>query len=86
MDPDRTVSWMAIQKNHPVVDKSGTEIGEAEKVLGDEGDDIFHGVHLNLKGWGGHVELPADRITRITPARIYTDLGPKEGESLKPLK
>ena len=77
---------MAIQKNHPVVDRDGNEVGEAEGVLGDEDDDIFHGVHLNLKGWGGHVELLAARITRITTERIYTDLGPDEGESLKPLK
>ena len=77
---------MAIQRNLPVVDVEGTEIGHVESVLGDEDDDIFHGVHLNLKGWGGHVELLADRITRISLERVYTDLGPGEGESLKPLK
>jgi hypothetical protein len=86
MDSERTVSWMAIHQNAPVVDGDGNEIGRVEAVLGDDEDGIFHGLALNLKGWGGHVELPADRVTRITTERVYTDLGPDEGESLEELE
>ena len=86
MGTEKTVSWMAIQQNAPVVDAKGDEIGHVEAVLGDDEDDIFHGVALNLKGWGGHVELPAERVTRITTERVYTDLGPDEGSSLEELE
>jgi PRC-barrel domain len=86
METDRTVSWMAVHQNASVVDRDGTNIGHVEAVLGDEEDDIFHGLALNLKGWGGHVELPADRIQRITADKIYTNLAPDEGESLEKLK
>jgi hypothetical protein len=86
MEAERTVSWMAIHQNARVIDRDGTDIGHVEAVLGDEEDDIFHGLALNLKGWGGHVELPADRIQRITADRIYTDLGPDEGKSLEELE
>jgi hypothetical protein len=86
METERAVSWMAIHQSARVVDGDGTDIGHVEAVLGDEEDDIFHGVALDLKGWGGHVELPADRIQRITADKIYTDLGPQEGESLKKLE
>jgi hypothetical protein len=86
METERAVSWMAIHQNAGVVDSDETDIGHVEAVLGDEEDDIFHGLALNLKGWGGHVELPAARIQRITADKIYTDLGPDEGESLDKLE
>jgi hypothetical protein len=86
MEAERTVSWMAIHQNARVIDRDGTDIGHVEAVLGDEEDDIFHGLALNLKGWGGHVELPADRIQRITAERIYTDLGSDEGKTLEELE
>jgi PRC-barrel domain len=86
MENDRTVSWMAIHQDARVIDRDGNDIGRVEAVLGDDEDDIFHGLALDLKGWGGHVELPADRIQRITTDRIYTDLGPNEGDSLEELK
>jgi hypothetical protein len=86
METERTVSWMAIHQNARVIDRGGADIGHVEAVLGDEEDDIFHGLALNLKGWGGHVELLADRIQRITAERIYTDLEPDEGKSLEELE
>jgi hypothetical protein len=86
MDSERTVSWMAIHQSARVMDRDGNDIGHIEAVLGDDEDDIFHGLALNLKGWGGHVELPADRVQRITPDTIYTDLEPDEGKSLEELE
>jgi PRC-barrel domain protein len=86
MEAERTVSWMAIHQNARVIDRDGADIGHVEAVLGDEEDDIFHGLALNLKGWGGHVELPADHIQRITADKIYTDLGPDEGRKLEELE
>jgi hypothetical protein len=82
VEAERTVSWMAIRRHAPVLDADGNELGHAEAVLGDEGDDIFHGIALNLKGWGGHVELPANRVLRITSERIYTDLASDEAGTL----
>jgi hypothetical protein len=82
MGTERTVSWLAIRRNAPVVDRDGNELGHVEAVLGDDEDDIFHGVALNLKGWGGHVEVPADRVQRITDEKVYTDLDEDEAKSL----
>ena len=86
MDSERAVSWMAIKPDARVLDGDGTDIGHVESVLGDDEEGIFHGLALNLKGWGGHVELLADRIQKITPETIYTDLTPDEGQSLPEFK
>lgn len=83
MESEQAVSWMAINKDARVVDAGGEDIGHVEAVLGDDEEGIFHGLALNLKGWGGHVELPADRVQRITADKVYTDLGPDEGKTLE---
>jgi hypothetical protein len=73
---------MAVPRRATVFDASGTDVGHVDAVLGDENDDIFHGISLNLKGPAGAVELASGRITRITTAGVYTDLGPDEAKSL----
>ena len=83
MDPERPISWMAIRPNWRVMDKDGDDIGHVEEVLGAEGEDIFHGLAVNLKGWGGHVEVPADHITKITEEHIHTDLTLEEAKALE---
>lgn len=86
MAAEKTVSWMAIPQNAPVVNRAGDELGHVEAVLGDDENGIFHGLALNLKGWGGHVELPADRVERITNERVYTDLAPDDEKTLRELQ
>ena len=86
MSDEKPVSWMAIRQNAPVANRDGKEIGVVEAVLGDDEDGIFHGLGVNLKGWGGHVEVLADRVQRITTARVYTDLSDDDLESLEELK
>jgi hypothetical protein len=77
---------MAIPHDAPVVDRDGNEVAQVEALLGDDEEGIFHGLAINLPGWGGHVELPADRIQRITTLRVYTDLAPGESETLDELE
>jgi hypothetical protein len=69
----------------PVVGWDGVEIGRAEGLLGDEGDDIFHGIVVKLAR-GGKVEVAADRIPKITTRRVYTDLRADELERLPEFK
>lgn len=73
---------MAIPRRAPVFDAGGNDVGHVDAVLGDEDDDIFHGISLNLKGPAGAVELRADRITEITSHGVYTDLAEDEARSL----
>jgi hypothetical protein len=67
----------------PVVDRGGAGFGASEALLGDEADDIFHGIVIRLRG-GDLVELRAERIPRITTRKVYTDLAPGEADQLPP--
>lgn len=84
-EEEREIAWLAMPRKAPVLDRDGAQIGTAEGLLGDEGDDIFHGIVVKLSR-GGKVELRADRIPKITTRRIYTDLAPSELDGLPPIK
>jgi hypothetical protein len=83
MDEDeQEIAWLAMPDKAPVMDQAGEEIGRAEGLLGDEGDDIFHGIVVKLARSGHKVEVRADRIPKITTRRVYTDLAADELEQL----
>lgn len=85
LEPDgeeRELAWLAMPEGLPVMGESGEEIGRAEELLGDKGDDIFHGIVVKLSRSGHRVEVQADRIPKITTRRVYTDLAADELEGL----
>lgn len=88
-DPGTPVSWLATPYRGPVLDIDGTVIGTAESLIGDENEDIFHGLAIKPEGpveGGSYRELPAARITRITTTKIHTDLSAEEAQGLEPYR
>jgi rRNA processing protein Gar1 len=83
-EEETTIAWQATPRHAPVVDAQGEEIGSVAAVLGDEGEDIFHGVALKRKHDGDTVEIPAVRIKRVTAGHVITDLAPGDVGSLQP--
>jgi rRNA processing protein Gar1 len=81
-EEETTVAWQATPRHAPVVDAQGDEIGTVAEVLGDEAEDIFHGVALRRLHGGETVEIPAARIKRVTTGRVITDLSPDEAGAL----
>jgi len=71
------VAWTAMPYRARVVTAEGDEIGTAESLLGDEEEDIFHGIAVKTKG-GRLAEIPAQRIKRITQQGVATDLNASE--------
>jgi hypothetical protein len=78
VEEEREVAWLAMPEKAPVMGESGDEIGRAEGLLGDQEDDIFHGIVVKLARGGQKVEVQADRIPKITNRRVYTDLTAEE--------
>ena len=79
------VAWTAMPEHATVVAADGTEIGKTEKVLGDLDDDIFHGIVMR-RADGHPIEIPAQRIRRITQRHVVTDLGAGEAAELPPYR
>lgn len=85
-DDETVVAWMAMPYRAPVVASDGTEIGKAESLLGDEEEDIFHGIVIDRKGDGKRVEVAADRIKKITDKHVVTDLVAGDVAQLPPYR
>jgi hypothetical protein len=73
-EDETQVAWNAMPRGAPLLAADQAEIGTAESVLGDEQEDIFHGIVAKLKEGARMVEVPAARVTRITDRRVITDL------------
>jgi hypothetical protein len=69
-----------------VVAADGTVIGKAESLLGDETEDIFHGIVVDRAGDGKRVEIAADRIKKITEKHVVTDLAAGDVAELQPYR
>ena len=77
MDNEQQIAWIGMRPRSPVLDAGGSQIGTAESLLGDESEDIFHGIVVKLKD-GRHVEVPAAKVQKITAATVH--LSVKSGE------
>jgi hypothetical protein len=77
---EEQVAWLAMPYRAAVLDAGGEQIGTAESLLGDEAEDIFHGIVVRR---GGHnLEVEAGRIKKITTRSVYTDLRSDELDAL----
>ncbi len=81
-DDETAVAWTAMPYRVPVVAADGSQVGKAESLLGDENEDIFHGIVVKREGDGKLVEIGAARIKRITDHHVITDLASSDVESL----
>jgi hypothetical protein len=82
LEDEAAVAWKAVPRHALVVAADGTELGSVEAILGDEEEDIFHGVALKRADDGEAVEVPAGRIKTMTMQHVITDLTADEAKAL----
>ena len=83
-EDETPVAWIAMPHRATVVAADGSEIGTAESVLGDETEDIFHGIVVKHHGNGKAFEIPATRIKKMTNKHVVTDLNGDDISALQP--
>lgn len=71
---EQQVAWTDTPYRAPVLDRSRRQIGRTESLLGDEREDIFHGIAISGPLHRQVVVVPAAHITRITSQHVETDL------------
>ena len=68
--PDDPVAWNYVEAETLVVGPDGQELGRVAAMLGTETEGIFHGVAVTPYRDGSTRMVPADAVTRLTPARV----------------
>jgi hypothetical protein len=77
------LSWRATPYKAPVFDAGGLTFGRTESLLGDEEEDIFHGLAVKLSEGGRMVEVPAESVSRITASGVHTSIQKGDVASLQ---
>ena len=85
-EDETQVAWRAMPYRAPVVAADGSDIGSAESLLGDESEDIFHGIVVKHLHDGKHLEIPAPRVKKITEKHVVTDLTDADVAGLQPYR
>ena len=83
-EDESPVAWIGIPRHASVIAADGSEIGTVESVLGDQDEDIFHG--LVVHRGGGLVEVPAARVKKMTERHVVTDLAASDVGTLAPYR
>ena len=83
MTEEKQVAWLVTPKEAPVMGTGGELLGEVKAVLGDDVDNIFHGLAMKPDDGGDLVEVPGARVERITTERVYTSLSGDDVSSLE---
>lgn len=83
---EQTVAWIMTPYRAPVLDREGNDFGATTSLLGDEGEDIFHGLAVKLHQGGKVVEVEAADVVRITTSAVHTDLEPTAVAGLQPYR
>lgn len=78
------MAWIAMPYRARVVAADGSDIGQAESLLGDENADIFHGIVV--KHDGKSLEIPAANVKKITAKGVVTDLTFSDVVGLQPYR
>lgn len=68
--PDDPVAWNYVEADTLVVGPDGQELGRVSAMLGTENEGIFHGMAVVPYRDGATRVVPADVVTRLTPAKV----------------
>lgn len=82
-EEETPLAWQRTPPSAAVYGADGSEIGHVEAVLGDEQEDIFHGLAVKRPS-ERLVELPAAHIKKICAKGVVTDLYSADVAALVP--
>lgn len=84
MSQNPPISWRSIVYETPVVTGDGERVGKVREVLGDDAEDIFHGLRVALDAGHREVMVPADAVTSLASDAVRLDLTRSAIDALPP--
>ncbi|HEY8871229.1 MAG TPA: hypothetical protein VIM30_17805 [Candidatus Limnocylindrales bacterium] len=76
------VSWRSIVYGTPVISSDNEPVGQVHEVLGDDAQDIFHGLRVALARGHRDVMVSADEVASMAADAVRIDLTRSELEAL----
>ena len=82
MSESQPISWRSIVYGTSVVSSDNEPVGQVHEVLGDDADDIFHGLRVALAGGHRDVMVSADTVASMSTDEVRVDLRRSEFDAL----
>jgi hypothetical protein len=76
------VAWRSVVYGTPVVSSDNMPVGRVHEVLGDDADDIFHGLRVALADGRRDVMVAVDRVTSMSTDAVRIDCTRSEVDAL----
>jgi hypothetical protein len=81
--PDsQPVSWRTIVYATPVISSDNATVGKVDEVLGDDAEDIFHGIRVALSDGHRDVMVSAAAVASMSTDEVRVDLSRSEVDAL----
>jgi hypothetical protein len=71
---DDAISWRTIVYGTPVLAGDGKRIGTVREVLGDDAEDIFHGLRVELDAHRRNVMVSASDVANLSRDELHVTL------------
>lgn len=84
MSQNQPVSWRSIVYGTAVISSDNQPVGTVHEVLGDDAEDIFHGLRVTLTDGHRDVMVTADDVVSLGWDAIGISLTKADAESLPP--
>ncbi len=82
MSESQPVSWRSIVYETPVISSDNAKVGQVREVLGDDAEDIFHGIRVSLPGGHRDVVVSAEVVASMATDEVRVDLTRSEVDGL----
>ncbi|HEY5488268.1 MAG TPA: PRC-barrel domain-containing protein [Candidatus Limnocylindrales bacterium] len=84
MSQNQPVSWRSVIYGTPVMSSDNQPVGNVHEVLGDDAEDIFHGLRVSLSGGHRDVMISADDVDNLGSDAVRVSLTEADIELLPP--
>ena len=75
------ISWRSIVYGTPVLSSDGERVGTVHEVLGDDREDVFHGLRVALGTQHRDVMVPVEDVATLSADAVRVDLMRSEIEA-----
>ncbi len=83
MSENQPISWRSIVYGTPVISIDNEPAGQVREVLGDDAEDVFHGLRVALAGGHRDVMVSVNDIAAMATDAVRVDLTRAEIEALR---
>ena len=81
-DESQPVSWRSIVYGTPVISRDNDRLGQVREVLGDDAEDVFHGLRVALADGHRDVMVSAHDVTSLATDVVQVDLARADIDAL----